>query len=203
MAAPPSPSSRATAGRRPAGSMTASCARSPTGSSICASSRPGARQHPRLDPRPGQAHARARGEHRRRRQQGRARISTCPSSPSAGPRPPSPASAGWSSLVERSAPTAGPPRRWATSAPRCRCEGGALAGARDILTETLSEDADLLGRLHRLPGETGTAHRAPRPGPGRRKAREFSDYFAHSERWSRGARPPGARHAARGARRAR
>ncbi|TMV82610.1 RNA-binding transcriptional accessory protein [Thioclava sp. BHET1] len=59
----------------------------------------------------------------------------------------------------------------------------ALDGARDILTEGLSENADLLGRLreHMKAQATLTA----RVVEGKEaEGAKFSDYFSHSERWS-------------------
>ncbi|MCJ9671325.1 MULTISPECIES: Tex family protein [unclassified Neorhizobium] len=60
---------------------------------------------------------------------------------------------------------------------------GALEGARDIVAETFSENADLLGRLrqHMRAGATLKA----RVVDGKQEAgAKFSDYFDHSERWS-------------------
>ncbi|CDZ65667.1 Transcriptional accessory protein [Neorhizobium galegae bv. orientalis] len=59
----------------------------------------------------------------------------------------------------------------------------ALEGARDIVAETFSENADLLGRLrqHMRGGATLKA----RVVDGKQEAgAKFSDYFDHSERWS-------------------
>ncbi|WP_105426111.1 Tex family protein [Neorhizobium tomejilense] len=59
----------------------------------------------------------------------------------------------------------------------------ALEGARDIVAETFSENADLLGRLrqHMRAGATLKA----RVVDGKQEAgAKFSDYFDHSERWS-------------------
>lgn len=60
---------------------------------------------------------------------------------------------------------------------------GALEGARDIVAETISENADLLGRLrqHMRAGATLKA----RVVDGKQEAgAKFSDYFDHSERWA-------------------
>ncbi|WP_105402037.1 Tex family protein [Neorhizobium sp. T7_12] len=60
---------------------------------------------------------------------------------------------------------------------------GALEGARDIVAETFSENADLLGRLrqHMRAGATLKA----RVVDGKQEAgAKFSDYFDHSERWA-------------------
>ena len=59
----------------------------------------------------------------------------------------------------------------------------ALAGARDILTETLSEDADLLGRLRGFLEKQALLTARLVPGQ-EEKGAKFSDYFAHSERWA-------------------
>ncbi|WP_105429371.1 Tex family protein [Neorhizobium sp. T6_25] len=59
----------------------------------------------------------------------------------------------------------------------------ALEGARDIVAETISENADLLGRLrqHMRAGATLKA----RVVDGKQEAgAKFSDYFDHSERWA-------------------
>ena len=59
----------------------------------------------------------------------------------------------------------------------------ALAGARDIVAEGLAEDAALLGRLRDF--MKGEASLTARVVPGQEeKGAKFSDYFAHSERWS-------------------
>lgn len=60
---------------------------------------------------------------------------------------------------------------------------GALEGARDIVAETFSENADLLGRLrqHMRAGATLKA----KVVDGKQEAgAKFSDYFDHSERWA-------------------
>ncbi len=59
----------------------------------------------------------------------------------------------------------------------------ALEGARDILAETLSEDAALLGRLRahmKAVGRLSARVVAGREGEGAK----FSDYFAHDEPWA-------------------
>jgi protein Tex len=59
----------------------------------------------------------------------------------------------------------------------------ALAGARDILTERLAENADLLGRLRAFMQRE--AFLAARVVKGKEeKGEKFSDYFAHAERWA-------------------
>ncbi|MDR6815591.1 uncharacterized protein J2X76_000745 [Neorhizobium sp. 2083] len=59
----------------------------------------------------------------------------------------------------------------------------ALEGARDIVAETFSENADLLGKL-RQHMRTGATLKA-RVVDGKQEAgAKFSDYFDHSERWS-------------------
>ncbi len=59
----------------------------------------------------------------------------------------------------------------------------ALEGARDIVAETFSENADLLGKL-RQHMRTGATLKA-RVVDGKHEAgAKFSDYFDHSERWS-------------------
>ncbi|MCJ9750472.1 RNA-binding transcriptional accessory protein [Neorhizobium sp. BETTINA12A] len=60
---------------------------------------------------------------------------------------------------------------------------GALEGARDIVAETFSENADLLGKLrqHMRAGATLKA----KVVDGKQEAgAKFSDYFDHSERWA-------------------
>ena len=59
----------------------------------------------------------------------------------------------------------------------------ALAGARDILTEQLGEDAALLGRLRTFLQREGFLSARLVKGQ-EEKGAKFSDYFAHSERWS-------------------
>jgi uncharacterized protein len=59
----------------------------------------------------------------------------------------------------------------------------ALAGARDIVTEELAEDAVLLGRLRAfLQREAFLSARVVKGQE--EKGAKFSDYFAHAERWS-------------------
>ena len=59
----------------------------------------------------------------------------------------------------------------------------ALEGARDILTEELAENADLLGRLREF--MRAEAIIAARVVPGKEEAgAKFSDYFDHAERWA-------------------
>jgi uncharacterized protein len=59
----------------------------------------------------------------------------------------------------------------------------ALAGARDILTEDLSEDAALIGRLRGFLQREGWL--TAKLVKGREdKGAKFSDYFGHSERWA-------------------
>ena len=59
----------------------------------------------------------------------------------------------------------------------------ALAGARDILTEQLSEDAALLGRLREfLQREAVLSARVVKGQE--EKGSKFSDYFDHSEKWA-------------------
>ncbi|MER2507749.1 MAG: Tex family protein, partial [Amaricoccus sp.] len=59
----------------------------------------------------------------------------------------------------------------------------ALAGARDILTEQLSEDAALIGRLRDFLRRDGIV--AARVVKGQEeKGAKFSDYFAHTEKWA-------------------
>ena len=59
----------------------------------------------------------------------------------------------------------------------------ALAGARDILTEQLGENAALLGRLRAFLQREGVMSARLVKGQ-EEKGAKFSDYFAHSERWS-------------------
>jgi len=59
----------------------------------------------------------------------------------------------------------------------------ALEGARDILVEELSENADLLGRLRQFMQETALI--TARVQPGKEEAGvKFSDYFDHRETWA-------------------
>jgi uncharacterized protein len=59
----------------------------------------------------------------------------------------------------------------------------ALAGARDILTERLAENASLLGRLRAfLQREAFLSARVVKGEE--EKGAKFSDYFAHAERWA-------------------
>ena len=59
----------------------------------------------------------------------------------------------------------------------------ALAGARDIVAEGLTEDAGLIGRLRGF--LQAEALLSARVVPGQEeKGAKFSDYFAHSERWA-------------------
>ncbi|WP_292291576.1 Tex family protein [Marivita sp.] len=60
----------------------------------------------------------------------------------------------------------------------------ALTGARDILTEELSENADLLGRLRSFMHETALITARVQPGKEEAGAK-FSDYFDHREKWSK------------------
>jgi uncharacterized protein len=60
----------------------------------------------------------------------------------------------------------------------------ALNGARDILTEELAENAELLGRLRAF--MQAEALITARVVPGKEEAgAKFSDYFAHSEPWAK------------------
>lgn len=59
----------------------------------------------------------------------------------------------------------------------------ALAGARDILTEGLSEDAALLGRLRDFLQRDGFVTARVVKGQ-EEKGAKFSDYFEHAEKWS-------------------
>jgi uncharacterized protein len=59
----------------------------------------------------------------------------------------------------------------------------ALEGARDILAEGLSENADLLGRLRSHMKQVGRLSAKGVPGKEAEGAK-FSDYFAHNEAWA-------------------
>jgi protein Tex len=59
----------------------------------------------------------------------------------------------------------------------------ALSGARDILTERLAENADLLGRLRALLQREALLSARVVKGQ-EEKGAKFSDYFAHTERWA-------------------
>lgn len=58
----------------------------------------------------------------------------------------------------------------------------ALDGARDILAESLSENADLLGRLREYMKQEAVITARVQPGKEQAGAK-FSDYFDHSEKW--------------------
>lgn len=59
----------------------------------------------------------------------------------------------------------------------------ALDGARDILAEELSENADLLGRLRAFMAKEAVISAKVRKGKQEAGAK-FSDYFDHSEKWA-------------------
>ncbi|MGG7567780.1 Tex family protein [Rhodovulum sp. DZ06] len=59
----------------------------------------------------------------------------------------------------------------------------ALDGARDILVEELSENADLLGRLRRTMQAEAVVTATVQPGKEEAGAK-FSDYFDHREKWA-------------------
>lgn len=59
----------------------------------------------------------------------------------------------------------------------------ALEGARDIVAETISENADLLGKL-RQHMRNGATLKAKVVDGKQEAGAKFSDYFDHSERWS-------------------
>ncbi len=59
----------------------------------------------------------------------------------------------------------------------------ALNGARDILAEELSENADLLGRLRQFMRDTAVVRARVQSGKETDGAK-FSDYFDHTERWA-------------------
>jgi uncharacterized protein len=59
----------------------------------------------------------------------------------------------------------------------------ALEGARDILAEELSENADLLGRLRSFMKDEAVISATVQPGKEQAGAK-FSDYFDHSEKWA-------------------
>ncbi len=59
----------------------------------------------------------------------------------------------------------------------------ALEGARDIVAETISENADLLGRL-RQHMRNGAVLKAKVVDGKQEAGAKFSDYFDHSERWA-------------------
>jgi uncharacterized protein len=60
---------------------------------------------------------------------------------------------------------------------------GALEGARDIVAETMTENADLLGRLRDYMRQNAT-FRAKVVDGKQAAGEKFSDYFDHFERWS-------------------
>ena len=66
---------------------------------------------------------------------------------------------------------------------RCRMSKTALDGARDILVETFSENADLLGRLRNYMKDRAVLRARVVEGKQETGAK-FSDYFDHSERWA-------------------
>ncbi|WP_425097845.1 Tex family protein [Tropicibacter sp. S64] len=59
----------------------------------------------------------------------------------------------------------------------------ALEGARDILAEELSENAELLGKLRTFMMEEARISAKVQPGKEQEGAK-FSDYFDHSEKWA-------------------
>lgn len=59
----------------------------------------------------------------------------------------------------------------------------ALEGARDIVAETITENADLLGRLRQYMRDTATLRAKVVDGKQEAGAK-FADYFDHSERWA-------------------
>jgi uncharacterized protein len=59
----------------------------------------------------------------------------------------------------------------------------ALEGARDIVAETISENADLLGKL-RQHMRNGAVLKAKVVDGKQEQGAKFSDYFQHSERWA-------------------
>ncbi|MDO1581232.1 Tex family protein [Rhizobium oryzicola] len=59
----------------------------------------------------------------------------------------------------------------------------ALEGARDIVAETITENADLLGRLRQYMRDNATLRAKVVDGKQEAGAK-FSDYFDHSERWA-------------------
>ncbi|SFO86803.1 Tex family protein [Tranquillimonas alkanivorans] len=59
----------------------------------------------------------------------------------------------------------------------------ALNGARDIIAERLTEDADLIGRLRTFLQKNALMSARVVEGQ-EEKGAKFSDYFAHSERWA-------------------
>lgn len=59
----------------------------------------------------------------------------------------------------------------------------ALEGARDIVAETITENADLLGRLRQYMRNTATLRAKVVDGKQEAGAK-FADYFDHSERWA-------------------
>ncbi len=60
----------------------------------------------------------------------------------------------------------------------------ALEGARDIIVEGLAENADLIGRLRRFMHENAFVTTSVVKGQEEAGAK-FSDYFSHTERWSK------------------
>ena len=100
------------------------------------------RRDPRLDPLAGQADRGAGGADRRRRRPRRnSKTSICPISPSAAPRPRSPASAASDRWRRRSSPIAAPSRRNSPrhmSSAKSPTMKAALDGARDIIAETIA-----------------------------------------------------------------
>ena len=137
---------------------------------------------------PGQARRRARSPRSwRPTPRPGSRTSTCPTSPSAGPRRRSPARPAWSRWPTRCSPT----RRWTRRGRRGLRRRGkgvadaaaALEGARAILVERFAEDADLIGELRERMWS--------RPSPSKvREGKEtegakFADYFDFAEPFTR------------------
>lgn len=84
-------------------------------------------------------------------------------------------------LADRSAPPETLAQRFVTAdVPTVKA---ALDGARDILAEELSENADLLGRLREMMRKDAVITARVIPGKETEGAK-FSDYFDHSESWA-------------------
>ncbi len=135
----------------------------------------------------GQADRRAGGADRRRRPARPSwKTSISLTSPSAAPRPTSPASAAWGRLADAILANRRAARR---TRPRPMSLGevadvkAALDGARDILSESFAVNADLVGACAPTCG-THAILRAQVEDGKQEAGAKFSDYFDHAERWA-------------------
>ena len=188
------PSSPATARKRPRCSTTRSCARSRSGCAICGSWRSGGRRSStRCASRASSPTSWRRGSGPRTPRRAW-RTSTCRSSRSGAPRRRSPARRG-SSRSPRACSATRPWTRIAAAAAFVDADKGvadpqaALDGARAILTERFSEDADLIGELRERMWVRGRLAAKVRDGKEEAGAK-FADYFDFAEPFTDAALAP-------------